>query len=174
MNASETGGLIDEYGTDVFRFCLKLCNNRPDAEDLYQQTFLKMMELDIHLCQDGNPKALLFSVTDRIWKNQIRKTARHKRIAPCCALDQESENLISSEADTEKAVFSKIRNEELHHIIAELHDKFRVPVILFYLFDFPLEEIGKILKVPAGTVKSRLFKARKLIKKGLEVQGYGG
>ena len=52
-----------------------------------------------------------------------------------------------------------------------LPEKFKIPVILYYTIEMNVSDIALTLKLPAGTVKSRLFKARKLIKKGLgEVQ----
>ena len=53
--------------------------------------------------------------------------------------------------------------------VAGLEEKYRIPVYLYYSQQFSTEQIGKILKLPQGTVKSRLYKARKLLKKELEV-----
>ena len=53
--------------------------------------------------------------------------------------------------------------------MAGLEEKYRIPVFLYYSQQFSTEQIGKILKLPQGTVKSRLYKARKLLKKELEV-----
>lgn len=67
----------------------------------------------------------------------------------------------------QKELFAKVRQ-----IIQTLPEKFRIPLILFYLFDCPIEQISAIIKKPPGTVKSRLFKGRCLIKKILEDAGY--
>lgn len=172
MNASEVEILIDKYGTDIYRFCTKLCGNKSDTEDLYQQTFLKIMEIDMSVKWDENPKSFLFSVTNSIWKNDIRKLARRNRIAPSIVIDDGNENLIEDKADMEQGIISNILSEELHGIIQSLPDKFRIPVILYYSFETPLEEIARIITVPVGTVKSRLHKGRSLIKKRLEERGY--
>ena len=57
-------------------------------------------------------------------------------------------------------------------IIETLPDKIRVPLTLFYLSECSVEQIAVIIKKPSGTVKSRLFKGRKMIKKRLEEAGY--
>ena len=57
-------------------------------------------------------------------------------------------------------------------MLQALPEKIRVPMILFYLSDCPIDQIAAILKKPPGTVKSRLFKGRNLIKKRLEEAGY--
>ena len=57
MEAREIERCIDEFGADVYRFCLKLCMNREDAEDLYQQTFLRALEREADLEWEKNPRA---------------------------------------------------------------------------------------------------------------------
>ncbi len=64
--------------------------------------------------------------------------------------------------------------EEVDRMIQDLPEKIRVPLILFYLSDCSIEQIAAIIKKPPGTVKSRLFKGRSLIKKRLEEIGYEG
>ena len=63
MDAREIERCIDEFGTDIYRFCLKLCMDKSEAEDLYQQTFLKALETEWTLDWGQNPKALFFSLT---------------------------------------------------------------------------------------------------------------
>ena len=62
----------------------------------------------------------------------------------------------------------------MDRMIRDLPEKIRVPLILFYLSDCSIEQIAAIIKKPPGTVKSRLFKGRSLIKKRLEEIGYEG
>ena len=85
---------MDEFGTDIYRFCLKLCTDRPDAEDLYQQTFLKALETDLALDWKQNPKALFFSIVHSLWKSDKRKQARRSLIAPCSRLDDEIQSVL--------------------------------------------------------------------------------
>ena len=72
MNAREIETCIDEFGADIYRFCLKLCMDKADAEDLYQQTFLKALETDLPLDRQKNPKALFFSLAHNLWKSTRR------------------------------------------------------------------------------------------------------
>ena len=98
--------------------------------------------------------------------------ARHSRIAPSVSLDDDNENLAAGQVDLESEVLARIRDGVLRRIMEELPEKFRIPVILYYTCDVSLEEISKIMKKPVGTIKSRLHKARSIIKKRLEEQGY--
>lgn len=172
MDAREIERCIDEFGTDIYRFCLKLCLDRADAEDLYQQTFLKALETEWTLDWTQNPKSLFFSLTHNLWKSSRRKQARRNRIAPCCNLDDETEAVLHSDESMEESFFQKELIAEVDQIIQTLPEKIRVPVILFYLSDCSIEQIAAIIKKPPGTVKSRLFKGRSLIKKRLEEAGY--
>ena len=172
MDSREIEKCSDDFGTDIYRFCLKLCMDKEDAEDLYQQTFLKALETEWTLDWKKNPKALFFSLTHNIWKSDKRKQARRNMIAPCSNLDDEMKTVLHSEENIEESYFQKELVAEVRQIIQTLPEKFQVPLILFYLSDCSIEQIAAIIKKPAGTVKSRLFKGRNLIKKRLEDIGY--
>ena len=172
VNAAEIEKCIDDFGTDIYRFCLKLCLEKADAEDLYQQTFLKALETEWTLDWERNPRALFFSFAHNLWKSGRRKQARRNKLAPCSDFDDETETVLHSEESIEEDYLQKELITEIRQIIQTLPEKFQVPLILFYLSDCSIEQIAAIIKKPPGTVKSRLFKGRKLIKKGLEDAGY--
>lgn len=172
MDAREIEKCIDEFGTDIYRFCLKLCMDKSEAEDLYQQTFLKALEMEWTLDWEQNPKALFFSLTHNLWKSDRRKQARRNMIAPCSNLDDEAETVLHSDESIEESYLQKELISEVNRIIETLPEKIRIPLTLFYLSNCSVEQISTIIKKPPGTVKSRLFKGRSLIKKRLEEAGY--
>lgn len=172
MEAREIEKCIDQFGTDVYRFCIKLCIDKEDAEDLYQQTFLKALESNFNLNWEQNPKALFFSLSYNLFKSNIRKIARRNNIAPVVNINEENENLIFLNENFEEDIIQKELLNKINKIIEDLPDKIKIPLTLYYLFDFSTESISKIIKKPLGTVKSRLFKGRSLIKKRLEELGY--
>lgn len=159
--------LIDEYGPQVYRFCIKLALRRPDAEDLYQQVFLNVLEQNMRIRQDGNPRSFLFSVAYGIWRNEQRKRLR-RSAEPSSLLDSEA-----ASDNTEGEVLTLLEAEALKMSIDRLPAKYRIPLILQYTFHMSLEEIGTIEHIPTGTVKSRLYQAKALIKKEMEEMGYG-
>ncbi len=174
MNGREIERCIDEFGTDIYRFCLKLCMDQTDAQDLYQQTFLKALETTWTLDWEQNPKALFFSLAHNLWKSDRRKWARRNRIAPCGSWNENIQETLLSAENMEENLVRKELAEEVDRMIQDLPEKIRVPLILFYLSDCSIEQIAAIIKKPPGTVKSRLFKGRSLIKKRLEEIGYEG
>lgn len=171
MSAEEIEKCIDRFGTDIYRFCLKLCADKMDAEDLYQQTFLRALESEWTLDWEKNPRALFFSLAHNLWKSGRRKQARRSEIAPCGNFEDEAETVLHSEESVEEDYLQKELIAEVRQMIQSLPERFQVPLILFYLSDCPIEQIAAIIKKPPGTVKSRLFKGRSLIKKRLEDAG---
>lgn len=80
---------------------------------------------------------------------------------------------MQSEGDVEEGYLQKELTAQVRQIMQTLPEKFQVPLLLFYLSDCSIEQIAAVIKKPSGTVKSRLFKGRSLIKQRLEDAGYG-
>jgi len=81
MTKPELETCMIKYGKDIYSFCRSLVGSIQEAEDLYQDTFLKAIELNEKIDAAGNPKSYLLSIAVRIWKNRKRKYAWRKRIA---------------------------------------------------------------------------------------------
>ena len=165
MNAREVERCIDEFGTDIYRFCRKLCAEKTDAEDLYQQTFLKALETEWELDWEKNPKAMFFSLAHNLWKSNRRKQARRNMIAPCNNLDEEAETLPYSEKSIEEGYFQKELATEVRQIIQTLPEKFQVPLILFYLSECSVEQIATILKKAVRYCEKSIVQGEKTNKK---------
>ena len=129
-------------------------------------------EMQWTLDWEKNPKALFFSLAHNLWKSDRRKQARRNTIAPRSNFDEEGEMVLHSEESIEESYLQKELLAEVDQIIQTLPEKFKVPLILFYLSGCSIEQIAAIIRKPPGTVKSRLFKGRSLIKKRLEDAGY--
>lgn len=171
MNRVQLEQCIYEYGEDIYTFCTQITGSRQEAEDLYQDTFLKAVELGEQIDYNQNPRSYLISVALRIWKNRKRKFAWRQRIAGTCALAEEMEagGMEAQRESVETEVLKQEMEEQVRNAVKNLNPKYRIPVYLYYTLQFSVEEIAKIMKIPQGTVKSRLYKARALLKKELEV-----
>ena len=158
---------IDEYGGAIYRFCLKLTSSGEDADDLYQETFLKAFE-HLHQCKEAdNPKGYLFSICINHWKSNHRRQAARRKAAVLTALDDAK--LIDAGVDVEELVIAREQVSQIARAAAALDDRHRIPLYLHYTAELTVAEIAGALKIPEGTVKSRLFKARVLIQKRLGV-----
>ncbi len=150
-------------------FCCHLTGNVQEAEELYQDTFLKAVELMKNIDYENNPKSFLISIALRLWKNKKRKYAWRMRIAGTESLIEETvENLEAENCPVEEMIQKEIQRQ-VRKAVAGLEEKYRIPVYLFYTVQMSVAEISKTLKIPEGTVKTRLYKARKLLKEKLEV-----
>lgn len=165
--------IISEYGNVIYKFCIKLTGNKEDGEDLYQQTFLKAIELKHRIDKNNNPRSFLVSVAIKTWKNSVRKNNRRELIIPSVNMnDYELIDVKDTKTDTEEDIIKKETEYEVNLVVIKLDDKFRLPTIMYYTAQMSVDEIAKSLKIPKGTVKSRLHKSRQIIKKELEDMGY--
>lgn len=150
-------------------FCCHLTGNVQEAEELYQDTFLKAVELMKNIDYENNPKSFLISIALRLWKNKKRKYAWRMRIAGTESLIEETVENLEAEKCLEEEMIQKEIQRQVRKAVAGLEEKYRIPVYLFYTVQMSVAEISKTLKIPEGTVKTRLYKARKLLKEELEV-----
>lgn len=170
MNVTELEKCIELYGKDIYAFCRQLTYSQQEAEELYQDTFLKAMELLQKINVAENPKSYLLSIALRLWKNHKKKYACRKRIADMESLSGEKQEIEeSSSYSLEEEVFAREQAAEVRRAVRQLDDKYRLPVYLHYMEGLPLQEIARVLKIPKGTVKSRLYQARESLRNMLEV-----
>lgn len=170
MTKQELEQCINEYGKDIYSFCKQLACNQQEADDLYQDTFLTAVELSSKIDYEKNPKSYLLSVALRIWKNRKRKFAWRKRIAnvQLMAEGQEVEAQEAFDGSPEEWVLGREKENAVRMAVNRLPERLRVTVLLFYMEELTASQIAAILKIPTGTVLSRLHQARKILKKELE------
>ncbi|MBO5486027.1 MAG: RNA polymerase sigma factor [Eubacterium sp.] len=171
MSSEEMENIVKEYGDDVYRFCVHLAGNREEAEDLYQDTFIKAIQLCHKLDRSGNVKSYLMGVAVNLWRNNLRKNKRRSEIIPETSFEN-SQWLISDRADPLEDYMERELKKSLNEAVNHLSERQRVVVLLHYTQNYSAKEISEILHIPRGTVLSRLAKARENIKKELEGNGY--
>jgi RNA polymerase sigma-70 factor (ECF subfamily) len=172
LDTRELDEFITLYGKAVYNFCYRLTGSKEDADDLYQETFLKAMEVRHKMDLNQNPKAFLISIAIRLRKNSRRKYAWRQRIAPIFQFhDTGSKRLGGTDESTpEDTVLSNELRCKIQEAAGRLSDKLKIPLYLYYTAEMSVDEIASALKIPPGTVKSRLYQARKALKKILEVE----
>ena len=170
MTKQELELCIKEYGKDIYSFCKYLTCNRQEADDLYQDTFLMAVELQEKIEYKENPKSYLLSIALRIWKNKKRKFAWRKQIVDIqpIAEGQDVELDRELEVSLEEQIMKKETEKFVRNAVNHLSEKLKVVVLLFYMEGLSTKQIAKVIKLPTGTVLSRLHQARKVLKKELE------
>jgi RNA polymerase sigma factor (sigma-70 family) len=155
----------------MYNFAYRITFDEDDAKDLVQETYLKAYRF-IESFQEGtNAKAWLF----RILKNSFINDFRRKSKEPSKVDYQEVETFYNSDEFSEP-ITSDLRVDALKDMIGDevsnalnsLAIDFRTVIILCDLEGFTYEEMAKILDIPIGTVRSRLHRARNLLKEKLK------
>ncbi len=196
MTGRELEKCIELYGKDIYSFCRYLTQQIQEADDLYQDTFLKAIELREKIDFQENPRSYLLSITTRLWNNRKRKAGWRSRIARQQRYIDEAEitgNAVSvfvgentakkamgensgyrpkeegnSDNSPEKILLDLEKRSQVRQAVKELPEKYRIVILLHYMEELGIEEIAGICELPNGTVKSRLHQARKMLKKRLE------
>jgi RNA polymerase sigma-70 factor (ECF subfamily) len=172
MTRKEFEELVESMGTEIYSFCLQLTRSKDEAEELYQETMLTALEKYRKIDTLGNPKSFLLGITIGLWKNRRRRYARRNRICPQTSLDAQLEEVyrVDDGSSPEEEFVRQETVKAIRRLTEELPDRLRIPVYLFYSRELSVEEIAEAMHIPKGTVKSRLHKARMILKSGLEAE----
>ncbi len=154
----------------MYNFAYRLTLDQDDSKDLVQDTYLKAYRFIDSFQQGTNAKAWLF----RILKNSFINDYRKKSKEPSKVDYQEVESYYNSE-EVDRQITPDLRVEALKDMIGDeisnalnsLDVDFRTVIILCDLEGFKYDEMAKILDIPIGTVRSRLHRARNLLKEKL-------
>lgn len=165
--------IFRETADSLYRFCCNISDSLYDAEDLFQDTLLKAVENEEKFMKVENKKNYLLGIAMHLEKNNRRKKSRRGRIAPeARSLEKDKEIIASIKADeksAEERLIQKEQLESIRNLIAKLNRSDRIIASMYYGENLTIREISKIVKLPEGTVKSRLYKIRKQLREGLEV-----
>ena len=177
MRKEELEQFIFKYGETLMKFCKITTNDDELARELYQDTMLRLVEHYKKLDISENVKAWAISTAINLWKNKKRKYAWRKRIAKHESYEVhiengpeifEYDNFADGQSNPEQAV---IKNEIIRYVrsqVRELPEKYRIVVYLYYTADMKIKDIASLCEIPESTVKSRLVKAKKILKQKIE------
>ena len=149
---------------NMLNFALRLTSDMEDAEDLTQETTLKALTNIDKYYDNVNFKGWVFTIMHNIFVNNYRRAVRSQTV-----VDQ-TENLYhlnlpqDSGFDTPDGAYAY---EEITEVLNNFHDEYRVPFTM-HVSGYKYEEIAEDLKLPLGTVKSRIFFARKRLQEILK------
>ncbi len=160
--------LVHRYERELYRYLARYLGDSTAAEDVFQNTFLQV-HLKRGLFENGRPfRPWLYAIATHQAVNALRKAGRH----PTVSLDQrvhsgrsdsEAGNLIDLLISKTESPLTALEDSErqqwVRESIARLPDALRQTLILAYHQDLKYREIAELLKIPVGTVKSRLHAA---------------
>jgi RNA polymerase sigma-70 factor (ECF subfamily) len=168
MTATEFHSQIHQMSSLLHAFAYNLTKNTEDAKDLYQETAFRAITNRDKFRPGTNFKAWLFTIMKNIFINNYRKRLKANTVADT------TENLYylnSADKSVGNEAEAGILMKELQVLIDSLEESIRVPFLMHY-YGYKYQEIAEHLALPLGTVKSRIFFARKELKQMIE-DGYG-
>lgn len=170
--------LVDKYKDSLYKFSLHLCKNSNEAEDLFQDTWIKVFKNINTFDENKNFQTWLFTICMNSYKDRYRKSKRWLNIIRDYFDNEEKQEemgkVYSTENLPEEETIKDYEKYMIKKAVKTLKDEYRIPLILYYFQQLSYKEISEILSIPEGTIKSRLNKGRKLIKDYMEVNHYDG
>jgi RNA polymerase sigma-70 factor (ECF subfamily) len=158
------GQLALEHLDALHGFAIVLTRDQTEAEDLVQETYLRAVQAFARLMPDSNLKAWLFAIMRNVWLNQLR----HKRSGPVFVefdgRQGHGNGIGGLGADPYFVCVGKLEREEILTAMEKLPRVHREIILLRHVEGFTYQQIAGILGCPAGTVMSRLGRAREKLR----------
>lgn len=152
-------------------FAFHLSYNEEDANDLVQETYLKAHRFIDKYIEGTNAKAWLFKILKNAYINEYRKKSKRPTkvdFEDIVSYHDSEDSAGTGYLDLREEIFENMMGDEVTVAINSLPIDFRTVVLLCDVEGFTYEEISKIIDVPIGTVRSRLFRARNMLKEKLK------
>ena len=159
-----TEEIVDEYADMVYRLALTKAGNREDAQDIFQEVFLRLVKYRNRILSIEHLKAWLIRVTincarkhtGSLWKKRVQYF--------------EEEDVHQLHDPDSKQEYERVENHDspMTKAVKQLAEIYRIVIYLFYYEDLSIEQISSILEEKESTIKSRLHRARELLKAKLK------
>jgi RNA polymerase sigma-70 factor, ECF subfamily len=151
--------VVSQHYAAVYRFGCALAKNESDAADLTQQTFLILTKRHGRIREPEKAKCWLFTTLRREFLRSSRSRASQREV-PFCAKEHDMPT-------TSKSALRPIDAKLALEALAKVDESYRSALELFYLGDLSYKEISTVLKVPLGTVMSRLSRGKEQLRRAL-------
>lgn len=161
--ALTTEAVIEKYGDMVYRVAMSATGSREDAEDVFQEVFLRLVHHRHKLASEEHLKAWLLRVTVNCAKKQ-QGSAWHRKVQ----YFEETGGDEPLDANAQKA-YEQVESGDSPVMAAmeQLPEGYRAAIYLFYYEELSIAQIGKLLGEKESTVKSRLYRGRELLRRSL-------
>jgi len=156
--------LMDGYGSDVLRVAYLYLKDKHLAEDAFQEVFIKVYKNFHKFEKNSSEKTWILSIAMNTCRDILR-ISWFKKVLMLKDIDDTS--LLDTYENIDNKVIDKIQHEELLKEVMNLPRKYKEPIILYYYEELSTVDISKMLKIPEGTIRNRLFRARTLLKSNI-------
>ncbi len=149
-----------DHGRFLYTVAYRLAGNDSDAQDLVQEALIRVRR-GLATYQPGSLEGWLARIVTNVFLDEVRRRRRR----PTEALPDDPDRVVPPAPAADEAVQGL--SDEIQAALAALPDEFRVPVVLCDVADLSYEQISQALRVPVGTVRSRLHRGRRLLRASL-------
>ncbi len=165
---SAVAGLMERYQHRLYRYLLRLVLQPSAAEDLFQQTWLRVMERIRNYDTRRSFEGWLFAVAHNLAIDYLRRRQPLSLDEPAFSGEAKSERTQCTDPGPLEQLLSKERAGHVLEAVSELSFAFREVITLRFEEEMKLAEIADVLAMPMGTVKTRLHRALKALRLSLE------
>jgi RNA polymerase sigma factor (sigma-70 family) len=153
--------LYDSYAAALFGAAIRMVRNRDVAEELLQDSFLKIWE---HIDNYDPGKGTLFTWMLAITRNTCKDYLRGKHYQYQMLVSENDFDLMEDNCKRTQITTDQDESRDLYQITQTLELKYKEIIDLVYIYGYTQEEVSKMLKIPLGTVKTRSRTAIKLLR----------
>lgn len=153
--------IVNRYKDQLLNFAYRFLNNSEEAQDVVQETFLRIFRNKHAYREIAKFSTWVYTIAGNLAKTELRKRKRRKYLyLSDMGYDDKEYEIVDPSANTEREVESLFQEKIIQKAIDELPPRFRQVILLVEIQELPYEEVSKIMRVPLGTVKSRVNRAR--------------
>ena len=155
--------LVNRHGQMVYNLALRTLNNEHEAEDIAQETFVRAWQSLKRFRGDARFSTWLYRITTNLCFNRLPRMRNELK-----AVDADTAvNLVDRQEQVEGRLLSVELRNQLHEAIDNLPESYRLLITLRHLQELSYAEIADITKMPLGTVKTGIFRARRMLRETL-------
>lgn len=165
--------LVERYQKQIYSLTYRLTNDPEDARDLAQEVFIHIYKVLGKYDQERKFFSWMYKVATNVCYNALRRGKSEHSVN----LDKVIEIMPlvgNDEAQPEEYYARRETQEIVRKAVAELPDKYRLPLVLRYLEEFTYKEIAEYMDLPVTTIETRLYRGKALLQKRLQSLGEGG
>jgi RNA polymerase sigma-70 factor (ECF subfamily) len=156
----------------LYTACLYLARHKEDAEDLFQETYLRAFRFFHQFTPGTNCRAWLLTIMHNAYKNRYPQHLRAARTAEFAVAEREYERKLFADGEANRdnpaeIVLSRMVDSEITDALRTLPEEYRSTLLLVDIEELTYEEAAAVLDCPIGTVRSRLSRARRLLQAAL-------
>lgn len=161
--------VLELYGKTVYRLAYARTGSVHDAEDVLQEVFLRYAKNEITFNDENHRKAWLLKVTSNCSKSLVTSSWNRRRYD--ADIESGAVNGFDTISNAAEDAERNSRNKLIRSAVLKLPEKYRAVIHLFYFEGMSVEEISRIEEISISSVKTRLHRARKILKEHLEGVG---